>query len=66
MRRYINKYGVIKEEYKRPKDGFYTKGSYYASFDSDKLDMFCCIGHINQYCVYKSIIELIKEQLIKS
>lgn len=65
MRKFINKYGVIKTEYKRPKDEYYRKGSYYAVFDSEKLDMVCSIGHIDKYHVYKSIVKDIKEELVK-
>lgn len=63
MRRLINKYGVITVEYKRPKDEFYRKGSYFANFNSDILDCNSCIGHIDKYNVYKSIVRDIKEYI---
>lgn len=63
MRKFINNYGVIKTEYKRPKDEYYLKGSYFAVFESEKLDMICYIGHIDKYHVYKSIVRNIKEEL---
>lgn len=65
MRKFISKYGVIKTEYVRPKDEYYRKGSYYAVFDSEKLDICCCVGHIDKYYVYKSIVRNIKDELNK-
>lgn len=65
MRKFINKYGEIKKEYKRPKDGYYHKGSYYADFDSEKLDMNCSVGHVDKYHVYKDIVKIIKKELNK-
>ena len=64
MRRFINKYGVIDKEHKRQPDKSYRKGSYFASFVSDKLGLTACVGHIDKYQVYKSIARDIKE-LIK-
>lgn len=65
MRKLINKHGVIKTEHKRPKDEYYRKGSYYAVFDSEKLDMTSVIGHVDKYHVYKNIVKNIKEELNK-
>ena len=63
MRKFINKYGVIKTEYVRPNDEYYSKESYHAVFDSEKLDMICCVGHIDKYHVYKNIVREIKDEL---
>lgn len=63
MRKFIYQYGTIKTEYKRPKDSYYRKGSYFAVFDSEKLDMVCSVGHIDKYHVYKSIVQDIKDEL---
>ena len=66
MRRFINKYGVIDKEFKRPPNKNYTpyrKRSYFATFYSDKLDFSTCVGHIDKYNVYKSIIEEIKDHI---
>lgn len=63
MRKFINRYGVIKDEYKRPKDEYYRKGSYFAVFDSEELDMVCCVGDVDKYHVYKSIAKDIKDIL---
>ena len=65
MKKFINKYGVIKNEYKRPNDEFYRKGSYFAIFDSEKLDVVSSVGHVDKYQVYKSIVKDIKETLKK-
>ena len=68
MRRFINKYGIIDKEYKRPPDkNFppYRKGSYFASFVSDELSLASCVGHIDKYQVYKSIVRNIKELIKK-
>lgn len=67
MRKFINKYGVIIEEYKRPPDKNYypyRKGSYFVEFRSDKLSLSSSTGGIDKYHVYKSIVILINE-LIK-
>ena len=64
MQRFINKYGVIDSEYKRPPDKSYPpyrKGSYYAVFLSDKLGLSASIGDIDKYQVYKEIVRTIKE-----
>lgn len=67
MRRFINKHGVIDKEYKRPPDKNYPpyrKGSYFATFlSNDELDFASCVGHIDKYHVYKSIVNDIKEHL---
>lgn len=66
MRRFINKYGVIDNEYKRPPDKCYPpyrKGSYYATFLSDELDLSVCVGHIDKYQVYKEIVRQIKDHI---
>ena len=66
MRRFINKYGVIDNEYKRPPDKYYPpyrKGSYYATFLSNDLSLSVCVGHIDKYQVYKEIVRQIKDHL---
>ena len=66
MRKFINKYGVIDQEYKRPPDkNFppYRKGSYCAVFLSDKLDLSASIGDINKYEAYKAIVKEIKQRI---
>ena len=66
MRRFILKHGVIKEEYKRPPDknfSPYRKGSYYADFRSEELDIAASIGDVDKYQVYKNLVKLIKEEL---
>lgn len=68
MRRLINKYGVINEEYTRPPDKNYPpyrKGSYYANFLSDKFDLSASIGDIDKYAVYKAIVAEIKRHIEK-
>ena len=63
MRKFINKHGVIDVEYKRePDKNFrpYRKGSYFASFLSDELELVCCIGDVDKYQVYKTITNEIK------
>lgn len=65
MRKFINKYGVIDKEYKRSPDKNYLpyrKGSYFAIFISDELDLSACVGHINKYQVYKEIVKEIKSK----
>lgn len=64
MRRFINKYGVIDDEYKRPPDKYYPpyrKGSYYATFLSNELGLSACVGHVDKYQVYKEIVRMIKD-----
>ena len=66
MRRFINKYGIIDKEHKRPPNKNYPpyrKGSYEVVFFSDELDFSACVGHIDKYHVYKSIIEEIKHYI---
>lgn len=66
MQRFINKYGVIDKEYKRPPDKYYPpyrKGSHYANFLSDKLDLSYSVGDVDKYQVYKAIVREIKELL---
>ena len=66
MRRFINKYGVIDEEYERlPDRDFipYRIGSYFAAFYSDKLDFNASVGNVDKYQVYKDIVNLIKERI---
>ena len=66
MRKFINKYGVIDDEYKRPPDKYYPlyrKGSYCAVFLSDKLDLSASIGDVDKYQVYKEIVRTIKERI---
>ena len=65
MKKIINKYGEIKTEYKKPKDEYYRKGSYYVVFDSKKLDMIYTIHDIDKYHVYKNIVKYIKYNLTK-
>lgn len=65
MRRFIDKYGFIEREYKRDPDKFYRpyrKGSYFASFFSHAKPGYSILcGDVDRYCVYKSLIESIKE-----
>lgn len=64
MKRFINKYGSINEEYKRPPDKNYPpyrKGSYFAFFISDEIG--CAVGDVDKYHVYKAIVKEIKEDL---
>lgn len=64
MRRFINKYGVIDKEYKRPPDKSYQpyrKGSYFACFSSDELSLSVSAGDIDKYHVYKGIVKEIKQ-----
>ena len=59
MHRFINKYGFIDKEFKRPPNKNYPpyrKGSYEAIFLSDQFGISACIGHIDRYHVYKSIV----------
>lgn len=66
MRRFINKYGVISAECKRPPDkNFppYRKGSYQAHFDSEQFGLSYSVGHINKYEVYKCIVAEIKDRI---
>ena len=68
MRRFINKYGVIDKEYDRPPDKTfspYRKGSYFAAFYSDKLDISVCAGDVDKYHVYKEIVRTIKEKIME-
>ena len=63
MKKFINAHGIIKQEHKRSKDNYYRKGSYFAAFDSPKLDTFCAVGDVDKYRVYKRIVKEIKMQL---
>lgn len=66
MRRFINKYGVVNDEYKRPPDKNYSpyrKGSYYANFLSNKLDLSTSVGDVDKYAVYKEIVAEIKRNI---
>jgi hypothetical protein len=66
MCRFINKYGIIDQEYKRPPDKNYPpyrKGSYFAVFLSDKLDLSACVGDVDKYQVYKEIVREIKDRI---
>ena len=68
MRRFINKYGVIDKEYDRPPDKTfppYRKGSYFATFYSDELDISVCAGDVDKYHVYKEIVRTIKEKIME-
>ena len=68
MRRFINKHGVIDNEYKRPPDkNFrpYRKGSYFASFLSSDNSLATCVGDIDKYHVYKELVKQINEYVIK-
>ena len=63
MRRFINGYGEITDEYKRSPDKFcpsYRKGSYFATFDSRELGLCCSVGDIDKYTVYKELVKAIK------
>ena len=64
MRKFINKYGIIDKEYKRPPNKSYQpyrKGSYFACFLSDELGLASCVGDTNKYYVYKEIVREINE-----
>lgn len=64
LRKFINQYGTILCEYKRPPNktcSYYRKGSYFACFESDELGFYCSIGDINKYLVYKNIVKGIKK-----
>lgn len=63
MKKFITKNGIIENEYKRPKDEYYRKGSYVVTFDSEKYDMFCYVSSKDKYHAYKSIIKIIKEKV---
>ena len=66
MRKFINKYGVIGDEYKRPPDKNYPpyrKGSYCAVFLSDKLSLSASVGDVDKYEVYKAIVAEIKQHI---
>ncbi len=66
MRRFINKYGVIDEEGKRPPDTSYPpyrKGSYFAAFFSDTLGFSACVGDVDKYQAYKEIVREIKDHI---
>ena len=68
MRRFINKYGVIDKEYDRPPDKTflpYRKGSYFATFFSNELDISVCAGDVDKYHVYKEIVRTIKEKIME-
>lgn len=60
MREFICQYGTITTEYERPVDEYYKNGSYFAHFDSEKLDLSYSIGNIDKYSVYKNIVKEIK------
>lgn len=60
MKKFINENGRIIKEYKRPRDSFYTSGSYFAVFESEELDTIAGLGNVDKYSVYKRIVEEIK------
>lgn len=63
MKRFINKYGTIMQEYKNPpKKDYqpYRKGSYFIAFSSDKLGMSACATDADKYEAYKAIVNQIK------
>ena len=66
MRKFINEYGYIDKEYKRPPDKNYPpyrKGSYFACFLPYDNGPAMCIGDVDKYNVYKTIVNAIKEYL---
>ena len=66
MRRFINRYGYIEYECKRPPEkGFYPyrKGSFFVSFYSNELGLSGAYGNRSQYEVYKMICIDIRQML---
>ena len=68
MKKFINKYGVITQEYVRPKGTdpntvYYGKESYFVAWNSDYFDMNVCSGHQTKYRAYKAIVNIIKSEL---
>ena len=66
MRRFINKYGCIEHEYKRPPEKSfypYRKGSFFVSFYSNELGLSGAYGDCSQYEVYKTICGDIRQFL---
>ena len=66
MRRFINQYGVIDKEHKRPPNKnypSYRKGSYFVSFYSEELGLSVASGHINKYEAYKGVVEEIRRHI---
>lgn len=71
MKKYIKKYGVIRSEYKRPKDTdegsiYFGKESYYVFFDSESLNIYISCGHLTRAKAYKAIIYDIRECLYEN
>ncbi len=62
MRRFILKYGRITEEYRRPRNVYYPKGSYYAHFlgTTPNCNMSMSVGDKTRFKVYSAIIKQIK------
>ena len=66
MRRFINRYGYIEHEYRRPPEkGFYPyrKGSFFVSFYSNELGLSGAYGDCSQYEVHKMICSDIRRFL---
>lgn len=66
MRRFINNYGTINHEYKRPPNKSYPpyrKGSYEVVFISDIIDVMASVGNVDKYHTYKAVVNMICEYL---
>ena len=68
MKKFINKYGVITQEYVRskgtdPDADYFGKESYFVACDSDYFDMNVCSGYLTKYRAYKAIVNIIKSEL---
>ncbi len=68
MKKFINKYGVITQEYVRPKgtdpdSDYYGKESYFVGWDSDYFDLNVSSGHQTKRKAYKTIFNIVKLEL---
>ena len=68
MKKFINKYGVITQEYVRPKGtdpdaDYYGKESYFVAWDSDYFDLNVSSGYLTKYRAYQAIVNAIKLEL---
>lgn len=71
MKKYIKKYGIIRSEYKRPKDMdegsiYFGKESYYVFFYSESLNIYVSCGHSSRSKAYKAIIYDIRKELYRN
>ncbi len=67
MRRLINRYGEITEEYRCYPNKFYPpyrKGSYFAAYISARLGFCSAVGDIDKYNVYKELVNEIKDHIV--